>query len=58
MIKIVEEYNSSLLFKLLDSYGKLQGKLCDIHNTIVICGFPRSGTTWLAEVLNTTDTPT
>lgn len=53
MIKIVKENNSSLFFKLLNLYGKLQGKLYDIHNTIVISGFPRSGTTWLAEVFNT-----
>lgn len=38
---------------LLDRYASMGAKTYDIHNTIVISGCPRSGTTWLAEILNT-----
>lgn len=38
---------------LLSCYGSHQAKQYDIHNTIVVAGCPRSGTTWLAEMLST-----
>lgn len=37
----------------LPYYGRLQAKNYDIRKTIVITGCPRSGTTWLAEIMST-----
>jgi len=42
----------SILDSMLACYGSLQARSYDTENTIVISGSPRSGTTWLAEILN------
>lgn len=44
---------TKLINAFLAYYGPLQAKNYDIHNTIIITGAPRAGTTWLGEVMST-----
>jgi hypothetical protein len=42
-----------VLYAPLSWYGRLKARGYDIGNTIVMAGSPRSGTTWLSEILHT-----
>lgn len=44
---------SRLFFSSLSIYGRMRAISYDIGNTIVISGAPRTGTSWLAEILHT-----
>lgn len=43
----------SILLKLLATYNTINESRYDIKSSIVICGSPRGGTTWLSEILST-----
>ena len=44
---------SRAFYDALSCYGRLRSINYDMGNTIVIAGSPRSGTTWLSEILHT-----
>lgn len=44
-------YAKSVLNLILAWYGETKGKNYDINKTIVVSGTPRTGTTWVAELL-------
>jgi hypothetical protein len=44
---------SRVFYAALSCYGRLRAGKYDIGNTIVMAGSPRSGTTWLSEILHT-----
>lgn len=50
----LREFHNKLLFDLIKpTLGRIGSLNYDIKNTILVTGTPRSGTTWLAEILNT-----
>lgn len=50
---ILRQIYSSVFFSSLSVYSRIRALNYDIGNTIVISGAPRSGTSWLAEILHT-----
>jgi hypothetical protein len=49
----LRRFCSRAFYAALSCYGRLGSINYDISNTIVMAGSPRSGTTWLSEVLHT-----
>lgn len=49
----LRRFLSRVLYTPLSCYGRLRASDYDIGNTIVMTGSPRSGTTWLSEILHT-----
>ncbi len=51
--KPLSNVKTKMINTFLSFYGPLQAKEYDIRNTIVVTGSPRSGTTWLGEIMRT-----
>jgi hypothetical protein len=49
----MQNIGAALKNSFLKQYGRIQARRYDIHDTVVVSGCPRSGSTWLAELLNT-----
>jgi hypothetical protein len=49
----LRRFCSRVFYAPLSCYGRLKAGSYDIGNTIVMTGSPRSGTTWLSEILHT-----
>lgn len=48
----LRRFSLRVLYAPLTYYGRLRARHYDIGNTIVMAGSPRSGTTWLSEILH------
>jgi len=50
--KPLSDVKTSVLNRMLLHYGRFQARSYDIRNTVVVTGCPRSGTTWLGEIVS------